>query len=197
MAAIPPVLAATAPAPENFRSLRRSIRAIVFPPYHPEAFRCIGSSLKPTAAWHKPAPHLVRQKVKGSGRAAGLLAPFGSPFSGAVPFERIGFEPSDGMRPRKSGLQQRGVAGDQLADGAHKDSRVVWPTFNPKPRSTRTGLSRRHGSWFAAACVRSAELALPHHPSPAGSAHALSSQTVSCLTMSKIPKYSDAVMPLT
>jgi hypothetical protein len=25
----------------------------------------------------------------------------------------------------------------------------------------------------------------------------LSSQTVSCLTMSKIPKYSDAVMPLT
>src|ERR1700730_16936363 len=100
MAALPPVLAATALAPENFRSLRRSIRVMVFPPYHPEAFRCTGGSLKPTAAWHKPAPHLVRQKVKGSGRAAGLLASFGSAFSGAVPFERIGFEPSDGMRPK-------------------------------------------------------------------------------------------------
>src|SRR6266404_4194994 len=56
MVAIPPVLAATAPAPENFRSLRRSIRVMVFPPYHPEALRCIGGSLKPTVAWHKPAP---------------------------------------------------------------------------------------------------------------------------------------------
>src|SRR4029077_7914056 len=56
MAVIPPVLAATAPAPENFRSLRRSIRVMVFPPYNPEAFRCIGGSLKPTAAWHKPTP---------------------------------------------------------------------------------------------------------------------------------------------
>src|SRR5467141_3918427 len=56
MAAIPLVLAATAPAAENFRSPRRSIRVMAFPPYHPEASRCIGGSLKPTAAWHKPAP---------------------------------------------------------------------------------------------------------------------------------------------
>jgi hypothetical protein len=32
MPAIPPVLAATAPAPESFRSLRRSIRAMNFLP---------------------------------------------------------------------------------------------------------------------------------------------------------------------
>jgi hypothetical protein len=31
MAAIPPVLAATAPALESFKSLRRSIRVMVFP----------------------------------------------------------------------------------------------------------------------------------------------------------------------
>src|SRR3984893_15467540 len=124
MAALPPVLAATALAPENFRSLRRSIRVMVFPPYHPEAFRCTGGSLKPTAAWHKPAPHLVRQKVKGSGRAAGLLAPFGSAFSGAVPFERIGFEPSDGMRPESQGCNN-----------------VTWPAT-----SSRMGLTKIRGS---------------------------------------------------
>src|SRR5271166_872100 len=56
MTAIPPVLATTAPAPENFRSLRRSIRVMVFPLYNPEAFHCISGSLKPTAAWHKLAP---------------------------------------------------------------------------------------------------------------------------------------------
>src|SRR5260370_19292165 len=34
MAAMPPVLAATAPAPESLRSVRRLMRAMMFPPGH-------------------------------------------------------------------------------------------------------------------------------------------------------------------
>src|SRR6266478_5602551 len=94
MAAIPPVLAATAPAPENFRSLRRSIRAMVFPPYHPEAFRCIGGSLKPTAAWHKPAPpNWWGRRLKGQVELLGF-SPLWLGVLLRSTFERVGFEPS-------------------------------------------------------------------------------------------------------
>src|ERR1700732_5141785 len=55
MAAIPLVLAASAPAPESFRSLRRSMRTMISPPSSLE--RCIplfiGNCLDPAARRHK------------------------------------------------------------------------------------------------------------------------------------------------
>src|SRR5215468_2362219 len=94
MAAIPPVLAATAPAPENFRSLRRSIRVMVFPPYQPEAFHCIGGSLKPTAAWHKPAlPIWWGRRSKGEVELLGF-SPLWLGVLHRSTFERVGFDPS-------------------------------------------------------------------------------------------------------
>src|SRR6266446_5383942 len=136
MAAIPPVLAATAPAPENFRSLRRSIRVMVFPPYHPEAFRCIGGSLKPTAAWRKPAPPIWwGRRLKGQVELLGF-SPLWLGVLRRSTFERVdsNLRSLDGMRPRKSGSQQTPRAGGRrirtlapLSRGSHFFSRTRRP----------------------------------------------------------------------